>query len=72
MKGVNPPREIYDILINDKLTIRVNIIATLNGNNFYEIERIDFYDYNENKIIEKSEAIKILNSIPLRDFYFQN
>ena len=72
IRGINPPippREIYDIIINDKLTIRVTIIATLKGQNFYEIEKIDFYDYNENKIIKNHEdAIKILNSISFEDF----
>lgn len=40
----------------------------LKGQNFYEIEKIDFYDYNENKIIKNHEdAIKILNSISFED-----
>ena len=67
--GNIPPREIYDIIINDILTIRITIIATLKGENFYQIEKIEFYDYNKNEIIRKQEdGIKIFKNIPLKAF----
>lgn len=58
-----PPREIYDFIIHDRLAIRITINATLEGRNFYKINRIDFYDYKENQAIERSRASEILSEI---------
>jgi len=59
------PHEIYDLIINDKLTIRITIIATLKGENFYQIKKIEFYDFNERKIItDHEEVLSILDKIP--------
>ena len=59
------PREIYDIIVYDILTIRITIIATLKGKNFYEIKKIEFYDNKENKVIDKDQAKNILKSYRL-------
>ncbi|KKL53550.1 hypothetical protein LCGC14_2274340, partial [marine sediment metagenome] len=57
-----PPREIYDIIVYDNLTIRITIIATLKGKNFYEIKKIEFYDNKENKVIDKIQAKNIFKN----------
>ena len=57
-----PPREIYDIIVYDNLTIRITIIATLKGKTFYEIEKIAFYDSKEKKAIDKIQAKNIFKN----------
>lgn len=57
-----PPREIYDIIVYDNLTIRITIIATLKGKTFYKIENIAFYDSKENKAIDKIQAKNIFKN----------
>ena len=47
-----PPQEIYDIIVYDNFTIRITIITTPRGNNFYKKENLEFYNNEDNKVID--------------------